>query len=147
VIVVLSLGLVIQAFTVIAGWWNWNRLDKEAEALRGRLAELEQQLEQNPNPTEDLSKLAGELIDRNRWVESRTKTPVDILARLSQAIKPGLHLLTFEGRTTGGSLRLVAADMDSASRFLRETFHSNTDRLTTESRTPEGLVVGYTWTD
>ena len=147
VIIVLALFLMGQSLISISTWLTRSRHDKEARSLQVRLDDLEQQLEQTSNPPGDLSKLAGELIDRNRWVESRLRTPVTVLAKLDQGNKPGLHLLSFEGKTSGGSLRLLAADMDSASRFLQEIFHSNTDRLVLETRAPEGLILGYTWTD
>jgi len=147
VIAVLSVTLFLQIVMVLSLWLDLSKKESEAERLMGRLVELEQRLEQTTNPKTDLSKLAGALLDRNQWLESRSQTPIEILARFDKENKPGIHLLSFEGKMGGGSLKLVAADMDTASRHLAEVFHSNTDRLVLENRTPEGLVLGYTWND
>ncbi|MFZ2960407.1 MAG: hypothetical protein WA705_26300 [Candidatus Ozemobacteraceae bacterium] len=146
-IAVLSVTLFLQIVMVFSTWLEISRKEGEAERLKGRLVELEQRLEQTTNPKTDLSKLAGALLDRNQWLESRSQTPVEILFRFDKGNKPGIHLFSFEGKAGGGALKLVAADMDTASRHLAEVFHSNTDRLALENRTPEGLVLGYTWND
>ena len=115
-IAVLALGLFLQGVFALRIWYEGSQVEKEAEQLRGRLVELEQRLEQTPKVGVDLSKLAGQLLDRNRWVESRCRSPVETIAKLDQGRQPGLHLISFEGKSTGGSLRLLASDMVSAAR-------------------------------
>lgn len=144
---VLSLLFVVQVIGGVRSWASRSRDDAEAEQLRGKLTALEQRLEQSKSPGEDLRKLAGILVDRNEWVRGRFRSPVAILAKLDQGKQPGIHLLSFDAKINGGSLKLAAGDMDGASRYLKEIFHSNVDRLALESKTPEGLLLGYVWND
>ncbi|MBA4363206.1 MAG: hypothetical protein C0411_21120 [Pseudomonas sp.] len=144
-IAVLALSLLSQGAGAFNDWRYKSKFEAEAERLRGVLAALEQRYDQASAPA-DIDRMAGAVFERNRWMEDRCRSPAGILSMLDQAKPAGIRLLTFEGKLNGGTLRLLAADMDSASKYLRQVFHSGTDRLTLESRSPEGLILVYTWT-
>ena len=145
VIGILGLLLLSQVSTAYTDWRDRSKFEVEAERLKGVLLALEQRYDQASAPA-DVDRLAAAVFERNKWVEDRCRSPAGILSKLDQAKPAGVRLLTFEGKLNGGTLRLLAGDMDSASKYLRQVFHSSTDRLSVETKTPEGLILVYTWT-
>lgn len=147
------LAVIVLSFILL--WQGFSReqrnLEKEGKQteinkLKARLKNLEEKKKNLAGP-ENPETLNGAIWARNEWVKRREKSPVFILARLEKE-KPGaVELKSLESGDSGGTIRMNAGDMDTASRYTNAVFGNRTGRITMEERSRNGIITVYKWND
>ncbi len=96
---------------------------------------------------ENFEMLNGAIGARNEWLRLRGKSPAIVLAKLEKERPGAVELKSFESSDSGGTIRMIAGDMDTASRYMNAVFGNNNVRLATEERVRNGIIAVCTWTE
>lgn len=96
---------------------------------------------------ESFETMNGAIGARNDWLKLREKSPVFILTKLEKE-KPGaVELKSFESDGSRGTIRMIAGDMDTASRFMNAVFGNNNVRVAMEERVKNGILAVCSWSE
>ena len=91
--------------------------------------------------------ISGAIQARNEWFKEREKMPIFILSRLEKEMPPNIELKVFESGGGGGTIQIVAPDMDSATSYLNGVLGSRNVRITMLDRVPTGILAACTWNE
>ena len=138
--------LVWQGFSYYQKSSDIQRKLAEIETLKIRLQALNEQ-KKALAVVENFEALNGAIGARNEWLKLREKSPVILLAKLEKE-KPGVvELKSFESSEAGGTIKMIAGDMDTASRYMNAVFGNSNVRLSMVERVRNGILADCTWTE
>lgn len=143
---VLFFILVWQGFSYGQKSSETQRKKAEIETLKTKLQALNEQ-KKALAVTESFETLNGAIGARNEWLKLREKSPVFILNKLEKG-KPGaVELKSFESDGSRGTIKMIAGDMDTASRFMNAALGNNNVRVTMEERVKNGILAVCSWSE
>lgn len=118
----------------------------EIDALKIRLKVLNEQ-KANLSPSDSFEAINGAISARNEWLKLKEKSPVHILTKLEKE-KPGAaELKSLESDATRGTIKMIAGDMDTASRYMNAVFGNSNVRIAMEERVTNGILVVCSWNE
>lgn len=118
----------------------------EIEAMKTHLQTLTEQ-KKALGVVENFEAFNGAIGARNEWLRLREKSPVFILAKL-ETQKPGIVTLkSFESNESGGTVKMIAGDMDTASRYMNAVFGNGNVRVSVEERVRNGVLAVCSWNE
>lgn len=122
------------------------RKQTEIETLQTQLQALIEQ-ERALGVPESFETLNGAIAARNEWLKLREKSPVFILAKLEKERPGAVELKSFESDETKGTIKMVAGDMDTASRYMNAVLGNTNVRVTMEERVKNGILAVCSWNE
>ena len=122
------------------------RKQTEIETLKARLQTL-LEAKKAFTVSESFETMNGAIAARNEWLQLRKKSPVFILAKLEKERPGAVELKSFESDGSKGTIKMVAGDMDTSSRFMNAVLGNANVRMTMEERVKNGILAVCSWNE
>jgi hypothetical protein len=145
-VVMLSVLLIWQGFSYVQKSAEMQRKQSEIEALNTRLQALREQRKRF-SAVEDFEMLNGAIAARNEWLLLRRKSPAFLLDKLEKDRPGAVELKRFESDGTKGTSKMIAADLDTASRYMNAVLGNSNVRVTMEERANTGILAVCSWNE